>query len=650
MSSKEWAYTNSVVGGIKIDPITSDSLWRKIIFAPNHTMKVERHGDFVLTDADKKKDIHLKDTTLQIMVTDLSVAFWTAPDVDETDVRFLAPTYQVGTNRIVKSFTSKSGSGSGNTPEPKMLAAKQQLDSANFGNVSKFANVEWVEPGKSFIFEGSLYQKNSEGKFVSDDPDEPKVLSLGKTGLFGLGREQMVLVTKDADGVWGPSAMNVVNASNRGLGNYAGISRGRYYNNGWNSSWVQVPYYGYGGNGYYGNNYRYGWGNNYGNGCYGGGLFFGIVFSFGGGNNGCFPQQPQPCHASNLPASSYGGASWFNGYNNAPINFGFISGGGNGYYKSNSVPEPTPAYQEDGFADIAPKELRTSGRSANTNSTPSPGQSVYVEPIVASESRSSGGKVTITDHNSDKVETNTFADNSRKVPPPVKGGDVHVLPITEREIAVSMEVNRGIKEGNTSPEPVIERGADGQIQGVSGRRSTENKDPFAASTPKPEPKPNYGGGTRGGNGDNTTNRGDKEPTTTPPSRDSSRNGTTFGDSQNGGAHGGGRQDDTASRGYKEPVMQPTPATTPQPKPNYGGGTRGRNGNTGGRGYKNPTTTTLPSTGPSSNGTTFSGSRSGGGGRSGNTGSSSAAPTRTRSSGGAMRSVPTRNAGGSKKGR
>lgn len=287
-TSDAFEFTSAHATSGKINPANVDNkLWRDVIFdRPVFSEFRTLSGNFEIIDLDGNPKT-FSDTTLVVSVSDLSVAWPPAASNLVGDERYFVPVYEMGTLNIVKRYTNVQDATAAAKAAPAPAGQTMGADTAS---------IRWIEPGQSFIatMDGHdyLYQKK-DSTWVTEDPNAPKVLSMGKTGLFGLGREEFVLVTKDSQGVWGPSASNVANAYRKGMGPWAGFSN----NYGTGRNGAPLGSYGYGlplAAGYYPNLYP----PMYGGGGWGGGWStgwnagFGISFGFGyglGGGGCCSP-------------------------------------------------------------------------------------------------------------------------------------------------------------------------------------------------------------------------------------------------------------------------------------------------------------------------------------------------------------------------
>jgi hypothetical protein len=372
LASSGWEATNAVVPeGISAEML-NDEMWEDVLFGyPSHVKLVSLEGDFILLDG--ANEYRLIDTTLSVWVTDLSVPFYIPPSlgVDVDDPKFLVPLYEGSTNRIVKLYT----------PSRQMsdvLAEAKKGFSETGDDAAKVANIEWVEEGKSFFHEDRFYQKNGD-KWETEDPDAPKAIKAGDRK-----NDPTFIFNKSAEGVWEPTASNKRNGYKFGMGDYAGYNQ-NYYRHAMNGS----PLGSAGAFGYPAGVYQHpmmgGWNNGLGMNRgfgFGGGISFGFGVGFGN-SFGCAPI-PMPVCGALLPASYYGGPNWFNGFNNAPINFGGVV---NNYYNDGcggcksanpaavsadvkSLPMANPGgtrsnVAELDFADIAPtKDLRAPSEGA----------------------------------------------------------------------------------------------------------------------------------------------------------------------------------------------------------------------------------------------------------------------------------------------
>jgi hypothetical protein len=370
-TSNAWAATNAVVPGGISEEMLNDEMWEDVLFGyPTHVDTASVHGDFVIVDG--KNTYNLPDTTLVVALSDISVPFYIPPGVDVTGTEFLVPIYD-GQGRIIKSY-APSGQG-----QDDMASAKKSIDESS-ADALKVANVEWVEEEKSFITtmngKDYFYQLDSaSGKWVTEDPDAPKAIKAGDRK-----KDPTFIFDENGDLV----ASNKRNGYKFGMGEYAGYQN-NYYRHAMNGS----PLGSAGAFGYPAGVYQHpmmgGWNNGLGMNRgfgFGGGISFGFGVGFGN-SFGCAPI-PMPVCGALLPASYYGGPNWFNGFNNAPINFGGVV---NNYYNDGcggcksanpaavsadvkSLPMANPGgtrsnVAELDFADIAPtKDLRAPSEGA----------------------------------------------------------------------------------------------------------------------------------------------------------------------------------------------------------------------------------------------------------------------------------------------
>lgn len=370
LTSGAWKAVNEVVPGGIAKEMVNDKMWEDILFAyPTHAKLIRLKGDYTLLDG--KNTLFLKDTTLQVWASDLSVPFYIPPGVDVSDPKFMVPTFETSQKRmIIKSYTP-SGQG-----QDALADAKKSLDESS-ADVAKLASVEWVKKDSSFIttMNGKeyLFQLDSVGKWASTDPDAPKVIKAGNRK-----NDPSFVFDKNGELV----ASNKRNGYKFGMGNYAGY-RNNYYRNAFNGRPL--------GGGYasafypsYAPVYGGGW-NNYGGGYYGGNGFgySGCGFSAGlsinfGWSSGCgyannYYYQP------NRWAS--GGPAVWNGYELVAINslgsgLGWSYGGGNyggGYYdsgcsgcKSNQVASDNSAVETEEFIDLASADEKSYSGSSKS--------------------------------------------------------------------------------------------------------------------------------------------------------------------------------------------------------------------------------------------------------------------------------------------
>jgi hypothetical protein len=307
LASNQWKSVAEVVPGGINSAMVNDRMWEDIVFAyPTHTKLVsDLRGDYTLQCG---KGTHiLKDTVLQVWVSDLSVPFYIPLGVDVDDPKFLLPLYEAGTMCIVKSY-APSGQG-----QDMLADAKKSLDETS-DRADKIANVEWVEKDKSFVVmmngKEYLYQKNSEGQWESEDPDAPKAIKAGDRK-----KDPTFIFSKNADGEWAPVTSNKRNGYKFGMGDYAGYSQ-NYYRHARNGAplgsagWFGGTPVGYGfgapmmgGVWGMGGGYSTGWGFSM-----GWGVNSGWNIGFGGG--GCWRGTMYPFMYSPMANGVYRGSSW----------------------------------------------------------------------------------------------------------------------------------------------------------------------------------------------------------------------------------------------------------------------------------------------------------------------------------------------------
>ncbi|MEZ4113928.1 MAG: hypothetical protein R3B65_00465 [Candidatus Paceibacterota bacterium] len=390
LTSDAWAATNAVVpGGIHQDMV-NDKMWEDILFGyPTNVRQEWLKGDYIIL-LDGKNTLILKDTMLNVWVSDISVPFYIPPGVDVSGTDFLVPIYD-GQERIIKSY-SPSGEG-----QDRVLAdAKKSLNEFS-EDVPKLANVEWVEEGESFIAKMNgkdyFYQLDSaSGKWITEDPDAPIAMKAGDRK-----KDPTFIFTKDVDGERNPSASNKRNTYKFLGGKHAGYQN-NYYRHARNgaplgsSGWMASPYYG----GLYQSPFMGGGWNNYGiGGGFGGGFSFG--FSFGGGYGNGFGCMPQSCFGGCFPNRwSSGGSAVWNGY--ALVGIDWVGSGVGwtndpyyyGGYGSGGCKSIEAGVAEEQFVDFASAEYKVGPVEMSRSQEQfidigSRGQQVYNAPTTTKE-------------------------------------------------------------------------------------------------------------------------------------------------------------------------------------------------------------------------------------------------------------------------
>lgn len=302
-ASPQMEFTEGYATKLNINSV-SDDHWKMIISNPNYTQEQNLTGAFELIDLANATSVKVWDTTLTVFVSDLSLAWETREGAPVEDPRFRIPTYEVGTKKIIKSYTL-AGDTEKTQEQSEVLA----------------------ENASTTTQEGSSVSTNSTSSTTaaSDSVKTPELVRKDN-----LGKRDVLSFYNPATGMY-----EVAYDGRRSRWPYrddmSWKTRNGFYDGGYGLMPVASTFY---------PSYNYGfpmggggWGAGFGGGCYGGGFSAGFSLDFGW-TSGCSYANPYYMMPNRY---SSGGAAIWNGYTHVGIDWigsgvGWSAGGSNGYW------------------------------------------------------------------------------------------------------------------------------------------------------------------------------------------------------------------------------------------------------------------------------------------------------------------------------